>query len=155
MDLSWDEIVSDAAEMRFGGIELYNVSDCPAFVECGGAFHKYSVVRTYRELREAGLCIPCLDSSKDLSSEETKTVEEIKELITLAADLKTPYVCVFAKENKIDLIRENIAKLLPFATQKGVTLLIKTSGVFADTALLRMRRARSVMGCSSSLPRQR
>ncbi|MBP5589079.1 MAG: AMP-binding protein, partial [Bacteroidales bacterium] len=137
MDLSWDEIVSDAAEMRFGGIELYNVTDCPAFVECGGAFHKYSVVRTYRELREAGLCIPCLDSSKDLSSEETKTVEEIKELITLAADLKTPYVCVFAKENKIDLIRENIAKLLPFATQKGVTLLIKTSGVFADTALLR------------------
>ena len=55
MDLSWDEIVSDAAEMRFGGIELYNVTDCPAFVECGGAFHKYSVVRTYRELREAGL----------------------------------------------------------------------------------------------------
>ena len=137
MDLSWDEIVSDAAEMRFGGIELYNVTDCPAFVECGGAFHKYSVVRTYRDLREAGLCIPCLDSSKDLSSEATQTVDEIKELISLAADLKAPYVCVFAKENKIDLIRENIAKLLPFAAQKGVTLLIKTSGVFADTALLR------------------
>ncbi len=137
MDLDWNEIVSDAAEMRFGGVELYNVSDCPAYVECGGAFHKYSVVRTCRDLREAGLCIPCLDSSKDLSSEDPQVIEDIRTLISLASDLKTPYVSVYAKESRIELIQEHIALLLPFAAQKGVTLLIKTSGVFADTALLR------------------
>ena len=65
--LSWDEMVGEAAEMHFSGIEPYNPMRCAALTEKGGPFHKYSVMPTWRALREKGLSIPCLDSSCDLS----------------------------------------------------------------------------------------
>ena len=135
--LSWDGMVGEAAEMHFSGIEPYNPMRCAALTEKGGPFHKYSVMPTWRALREKGLSIPCLDSSCDLSEKGSAAVEELSAMIGLAADLRCPYVCAYASADAMETVKENIAALLPPAAQAGVTLLVKTSGIFSDTARLR------------------
>ncbi|MBQ7269358.1 MAG: AMP-binding protein [Bacteroidales bacterium] len=135
--LSWEEMVSEAAEMRFSGIEPYNPIRQPSLMEKGGPFDKYSVMPTWRALREKGLSVPCIDSSCDLSSPDAAAVEEMEAMIALAADLRAPYVCAYASSENDAAVRANIASLLPAAESAGVTLLVKTSGIFSDTARLR------------------
>ena len=133
----WDEWVASAIDMKFGGIEVYNAHKAEELFDKGGPFHKYAIAATVRELNEKKLSIPCLDSSCDLSCEDGSAVSEIKGLMDVASDLRVSCVCAFASENKPEVIRKAIAELLNYAVQKNVTLLIKTSGVYADTALLR------------------
>ena len=64
----WDELVSTAMEMRFQGIEIYNVLRQSELVGKGGPFHKYNVVSTARELKNKGLFIPVFDTDCDLSA---------------------------------------------------------------------------------------
>ena len=135
--LSWSEILECASEMRFDGVEVYNVFRNPEFLAKGGPFHKYSIMPTLREMRSRRLTIPCFDSSLDLSVEDSSVSGEVQDLIALASDMRSPYVCVFAKENRPELVRANLERILPAARAKGVTVLIKTSGMYANTALLR------------------
>ncbi len=136
-DLSWEDMICYASEMRFSGIEVYNVFQQPSFTEGAGPFHRYAMVRTYRELREKKLSIPCFDSSLDVSQDNAWMTEEAERLIRMAADMRSPYVCVFASEDVPALIRRNLGKLVPVAAECYVTILVKTSGVYSDTALLR------------------
>ena len=53
----WDELVSTATEMRFQGIEIYNVMRQNELVGKGGPFHKYNVVSTARELKKKGITV--------------------------------------------------------------------------------------------------
>ena len=133
-DCSWEELINTAIEMKFGGIEVYNALKQESLFEKGGPFHKYAISATVRGLNEKQLCIPCLDSSIDLSGSEAPAIGE---LISIAAALRVPYVSAFASRDDEEAIRANIASLLPAAAEKQVTLLIKTSGVYADTARLR------------------
>ena len=136
-DRSWEETVASACEMRFSGIEVYNAQAVRSLTDDAGPFHKYSIVRTYRELREKKLCIPCFDSSIDLSVDSSDVQKELGQLIRLASDMRSPYVCAFAKEDHPDTVRQNLSALIPLAEECHVTILLKTSGVYADTALLR------------------
>ncbi|MBQ9474773.1 MAG: AMP-binding protein [Bacteroidales bacterium] len=136
-DLSWDEIVSSACEMHFSGIEAYNVPRTPALTQPGGALNKYSLGATTRVLKKNHLSIPCFDSSNDLSQVSEEMLSEMRFLISLAHDMSCEYVCAFAKEDKWDTIRKNLDELIPFARQKDVTILVKTSGIFSDTKRLR------------------
>ena len=67
--MSWSDILNNASEMRFSGIEIYNVFKTPEFVAKGGPFNKYSLMASLRDLREHKLAIPCFDSSLDLSED--------------------------------------------------------------------------------------
>ena len=135
-ELSWAELVDSALEMRFDGVELYNIQKQPDLTERGGPLHKYSVAATLRELKEKKLCIPCLDTSADLAGEDD-CVDTLFSLFDLARSIQAPYVCAVALHDNDALIRERLDKLIPEAEKCGVTLLIKTSGVFCDTAALR------------------
>ena len=137
LDLPWTEIVGNASEMHFEGIEAYNVLKTPALTGDGGPFNKYSIAGTCRDLRDKGLSIPCLDSSNDLSLTDRAVAEEMRALIKLASDLRCPYVCAFAKGENEAGVKANIKSLLPLAMEKGITLLIKTSGIYSDTGRLR------------------
>ena len=137
MDLAWEDILESACEMRFTGVEFYNVLKFPGFTGKGGPFHKYSVAASYRDLRERGLLIPCFDSSNDLSAENDSMLEEMEALIRLAADMRSPYVCAYAHSDAPEVIRRNLSRLVPVAEECGITILIKTSGIYSDTALLR------------------
>ena len=136
-NLSWDEIVASACEMHFSGIEAYNVCKTPGMTDVAGPFNDYSLVRSYRELREQKLTIPCFDTSNDLSQDDGQMVDEMKRTIRLASDMHSPFVCAFAKEDNAETIRRNLNALIPVAAEKNITILIKTSGIYTDTALLR------------------
>ena len=135
--LSWEELTELAAEMDFNGLELYNLHRTPALLERGGPLHRYAVAATSRELRRRGLEIPCIDSSFDISVADEAMLTELNGMLSLAADLRCPCVCVFAKDGTREAAAETLRGLLPTVEEKGVCLLIKTSGLFADTAALR------------------
>ena len=40
-ELSWEEMIETAEEMRFGGIEVYNLHKMNAIADRSSPFHKY------------------------------------------------------------------------------------------------------------------
>ena len=135
--LGWEEMIEIADEMRFSGIELYNIHKRFDLMEKGAPLHKYSTSATARTLRERGIKIPCLDTSLDISLEANFNDSMIKGTIDTAHNLKVPYVCVVALNDNEEIIRTRLADLIDYAQTSDVTLLIKTSGIYSDTARLR------------------
>ena len=135
-ELPWPEQVKDASELRFQGIEVYNLHKCPSLTDRSGVFHKFHRNETLRELREHHLTIPCLDTCIDLGAEEDET-GFIPDLIDTAATMKIPYVAVCALHDDDERIRERLDRLIPQFSEKGICMLIKTVGIFADTGKLR------------------
>ena len=133
--IAWEEQVQMAETMRFGGIELYNVQDDAAMVGRGGPLHKYTAAATARELRQRGLTIPCLDTPCDISADDCAGT--VTALMQLAHDVQCPYVSVSALHDDAARIDAALAALIPAAQAQGVTILLRTQGVFADTARLR------------------
>ena len=138
-DLSWEELIASAQEMKFSGIEVYNLFKFPAMTDRGGPFHKHSIAATVRQLRDLKLTIPCLDTSMDLSS-SAADADTVETMMHLAHDLQVPYVVAWASKGDAEgeaILRENMDRLLPIAENLSICLLLKTSGIFANTARLR------------------
>ena len=93
-DIPWEDQIRMAQTMRFGGVELYNVQNTPALTDRGGPLHKYNAAATARELWQAGLRIPCFDTSCDISG--TDCTETVQTLLQTAHDVQSPYVAVTA-----------------------------------------------------------
>ena len=135
-DLTWEELVESALDMKFAGIEVYNPQKFPQLIGRGGPFHKHTVAATVRALRDQKLTVPCFDTSLDIS-ENDENGALVAEVMAYAADARIPYVVCWASSDREDQIRKNLEKLLPVAERSGICLLIKTSGIYADTAKLR------------------
>ena len=135
-DLGWQELLDSALDMKFSGIEVYNLFKFPGLTGRGGPFHKHSVAATVRQLRDLKLAVPCLDTSLDLS-ESAENVEVLEEMMRVAHDAQIPYVVGWASKDDEARIRENLDRLLGVAEELGICLLIKTSGIYADTGRLR------------------
>ncbi len=135
-DLTWENMLQTAQEMGFGGIEVYNLPKFDPMLDRSGPFHKYQSAATVRQLRDKKLTIPCFDTSYDLS-EGTECVFYLRGLMEVARDTHVPYVAACALREEETLVMQNLTTLLETAEQTGVTLLIKTSGIYADTARLR------------------
>ena len=135
-NLSFDEMLEVALDMGFSGIEVYNLTKFDPLLDKGGPFHKYNTAATVRNLRERGLSIPCFDTSLDISSDENATVTA-KYLIEIAHNASVPYVVVCALQDNEDAVFTALGELLPIAEKLNVSILIKTSGIYADTARLR------------------
>ena len=135
-DLSWEELIDAALDMKFSGIEVYNLFKYPNMTDRGGPFHKHKIAATVRQLRDLKLSIPCLDTSLDLSGEDDST-ETVVQMLELAHSMQVNYVTVCALQEAEERVCERLAALLPVAEEKGVTLLLKTSGIYADTGRLR------------------
>ena len=136
-NLVWDEIVEAAIESEFNGIELYDVQKVPALLEKTGPLHKYNATATYRFLKEKGIEIPCIDSSCDLANEQEDCVETISSLTDIAKSVHAHYVGVVVLSENDSVVRERLDKLVAIAEEKNITVLIKTSGIYADTSRLR------------------
>ena len=135
-DLSWEEMMDIAQDMGFAGIEVYNLPKFDPLLDKSGPFHKYQAAATVRQLREKKLHIPCFDTSYDLSQDES-CVPWLKTLMEVAQNTHVPYVAAVALTDNEDTVRQNLEVLLADAREKDVTLLIKSSGIYADTARLR------------------
>lgn len=135
-EFSWEEMIDTAIDTRFRGIEVYNLQNFPAFFEKGGPFHKYNTAATARALREKQLQIPCFDTSCDLSA-QADCSQQLSDLIKIAHNMQVPYVVACALHDEEEQVRTRLATLLQAAEKEGVTILLKTSGIFSDTARLR------------------
>ena len=135
-DLSWEEMLEAALDMKFTGIEVYNLFKFPEMTDRGGPFHRHKIAATVRQLRDLKLTIPCLDTSMDLSA-STADADVIEDMMRVAHDLQVPYVVGWASSENEDVIRSNLERLLPVAESLDVCILIKTSGIYADTTRLR------------------
>ena len=135
-DLSWEEMLQEAVDMKFGGVEVYNLFKFPELTDRGGPFHAHKVAATIRQLRDLKLKIPCFDTSVDLSS-DPEAVTILTSMLENAKNAQVPYVVACALTENEELVGENLEKLLSVAEEKGVSLLLKTSGIYADTARLR------------------
>jgi len=134
--LTWEEMMDSAVEMGFNGIEVYNLPKFDPMLERGGPFHKYHTAATVRQLREKKLKIPCFDTSVDISSDSNCLIS-LKNLMEVAHNTQVPYVAVCALQDHEARVFENLNELISYGEQLNVVLLLKTSGIYADTGRLR------------------
>ncbi len=140
---SFEDFCEIAKDLKFKGIELHNIHN-RLFTDKDGAFHDYTAAATVRKLYEMKLELPCIDTICNPADENTQeeSLKEINDCIAIAANLNIPYVRIRAcgrdnPEQKNEIMASVIEKVLPLAEEKGVTLLVETSGIYCDTALLR------------------
>ena len=140
---SFDEFLDIAEFLEFDGIELYNIHS-HIFEDKEGALYGMKAQGKMRELYEKALSIPCVDAVKDIAdpADIEAAEKEIRECIELAATLKIPNIRLRAeasenKEEAIETVAKVLEDLLPEAEEKGVVLLLETSGLFANTDILR------------------
>ena len=129
-------MVEMATEMGFSGIEVYNLPKFDALIDRGGPFHKYNTAATVRRLRDMQLDIPCFDTSLDISLGGS-VADEVKSLMDIAYNARVPYVVVCAIDGDEDRVYSALEALVPYAESIGVSILVKTSGIYSDTGRLR------------------
>ena len=134
--LSWEEQVRDADEMGFQGIEPYNIQEFASLSGRGGAFHAYKQNETLRELKKSKLIIPCFDTSIDISM-PMADYGKAEYLLSTASSMKVRYVAFCALHDDEETVRNNLERLLDHARRDEVCILLKTVGIYADTARLR------------------
>jgi fatty-acyl-CoA synthase len=101
------------------------------------------IERTAEELTKKDLVIPCLASNLFLFTRDFDH-GDAKHTIEVAQGLRCPYIRVLGDEwghpgNHIDetLVRQRLTELAPAAQNAGVTLLVESNGVWADSAKLK------------------
>ncbi len=141
--LSFDRLLNLVSENKIFGLELHDVSS-PVF----GAekpFAKSNVSKTKKKLFESGVTISCIDAVGNLADGNTdKNVKEILSLISLAKDLDGKFIRLhaFFANGKSDFaqadanVKAVINAVVAEAEKSGVTLLVETMGIYADTARL-------------------
>lgn len=133
--LPWDQLVDTAEEMGFSGIEAYDIQNHAEFTGKGGPFDRYNTRATARALRDRSLNLPVFDTSIDVSTEGSQA-EAVRRLIDVAAEMGVPYVCVKAQYGTEDTVSVTLDELVPYAEERGIVILIETSGIYGDTARL-------------------
>ena len=136
----WDEIFDEAKELSIGGIELHDSMDA-SFCEKDGPFHKVNCTATTRKLQDAKITLANFATAIDIGQPNTEeNAEQLLAYLCFAHDFRIPYISVVATDtgdaamaNVVDVV----GRVLPAYEDKGVILLIETTGLFADTAKLR------------------
>lgn len=143
-DFDWTDIYSMAKDIGFNGIEIRGLGK-DIFAVAAKPFTEAQLPLTAKKLSELRLEIPCLSSGCCLKFADKKEENhiEILQYIELAAKLKTPYIRILADldpqaDGEVDdeVVLTALKRLIPIAEAKGVTLLVETNGVYADTKRL-------------------
>ena len=142
-NLGWQTITRLANDMKVDGIELHDISDPSIAVDVLEP-HNISVTRRY--LLENKLRIPCIDYPLEIADgvNLTAKLEKLKEIIDVAVNLRTKYIRLHTRiydDTKKEETKEYAVKFLesalPISQKNGLTLLIETAGIFADTVILK------------------
>ena len=144
-DFDWKDIYSLAKDFGFSGIELRGLGD-DIFSVHARPFREENLPATIELLHKKRLEIPCLSTGCALRFPEKRdeTIAEIREYIDLAQKLSTPYIRILGDLTAAPttdfsdaIVLSALQELIPYAEEKGVTLLVETNGVYADTGRLR------------------
>ena len=139
-DYTWQDFCEVAKDGGFAGIEVHNIHE-PKLSEKTSIFDPAMANAAHREMTEAGLSIPCIDTWHNIADAAAfeENCAEIREYIETAKNLRIPYVRLGAKdagktyEDERDAVKAVLDAVLPCAQESGVTLLIETIGIFSDT----------------------
>ncbi len=140
-DWNWDLILATAKDLHFDGIEIRGIAN-ELYAPKIPVFLHDKIGDTIGKLNRMHLEISCLTSACYLYDKDAgeRTIKEGKEYIDLASALNVPYVRVLGDKDPqpgpdIDdgFVSSQLKQLCDYASQKGVTVLIETNGVFADS----------------------
>ncbi len=143
-DFSWSDICSTAKDFGFSGIELRGLGD-EIFSVNAKPFRAENISSTIENLKKLRLEISCLSSGCPLNDEQSRklALDELNQYIELAAKLSCPFIRILGDrfahvdgEVDDDAVLAALEALIPAAEAAGVTLLVETNGVYADTARL-------------------
>ena len=142
--LSWNELCAKATELNFQGIEIHDIN-CPSFNRKTDLFDPAMANAHRRHLSEAGLSVPCIDALCNIADSEhaQEGLAEVRQCLNSASSLHIPYVRVRAS-NTYDadpdaadnVVYDFLSQIVPEAEASGVTILVETVGVYADTGRL-------------------
>ena len=139
----WNEILASASDLGFDGIELRGIGS-EIYLPKIQLFLNNGIDSVKAELNRLNLQIPCLSTSAFLFDPSLKEAAQLEatEYIALAAKLGVPFIRLLGDRDPapgpVDeaSVIENLQLLLPKAEAAGVTLLIESNGVYADSAKL-------------------
>ena len=131
---SWNEFCQAALDTRMKGVELYNVRGS-LFEGKTSPTNPELAAATRRSLVNSGLCIPCIDTANDFTKPEFE--EEFAECLRVAVNLGVELIGIHTRSRDQALCSMHIARFLEMIGSSPVTLLIETTGSFADTGRLR------------------
>lgn len=143
-DFDWADIYSMAKDIGFDGIEIRGLGN-EIFAVKAQPFTESQLPNTIKKLSTLHLTIPCLSSGCCLkfADKAEENHNEIVQYIKLAAKLGTPYVRILGDlepqpggDVDDNVVLAALKRLAPIAEENGVTLLVETNGVYADTARL-------------------
>ncbi|MBQ1544468.1 MAG: AMP-binding protein, partial [Clostridia bacterium] len=133
-DQSFQDFCTVAFDVRMKGIELYDIQgelfagkDSPANPERAAA--------TRRHLQNQGLSLPCLTTVGDFTDPDFTL--ELNQCISVAVNLGIPNVAIHTGNDNQEENATVLAQLLERVSGKKVSLLVESTGPYADTALLR------------------
>ncbi|MBQ3424552.1 MAG: TIM barrel protein, partial [Clostridia bacterium] len=133
-NLGWPEALSSAIDAKLSGVELYDVNG-QAFAGKDSPTNPELAAATRRHLVNRGLAIPCVDTVGDFTDQGFE--RELAECVVVAVNLGAPCVAVHTDMDNQAACVERLTRLLEGVGAAPVTLLIETTGVYADTARLR------------------
>lgn len=141
----WNDICSMALDLNYDGIEVRGIGENLLALRAH-PFTAKQLPKTIDKLRKLRVSIPCFSTSCCLKYPDKieENWQEITGYIHLAAATATPYVRVLADRqpepegDKVDddMIATQLRTLALVAGQEGVTLLVESNGVYADSARL-------------------
>ncbi len=143
-DFGWMDIYSMAKDFHFDGIEIRGLGQNILAVTAS-PFTERQIDKTKAKLAALHLEIPCLSSGCCLKYPEKRdeVVSEIRQYVDLAAKLGTPFLRILgdqdpAPSGEVDdeYVADVLTELAGIAEGSGVTLLVETNGVYADTKRL-------------------
>ena len=134
-DLSFYDYSDIAAEMQFAGFELYDLFKHPEYTDKTGPLDPYAMRATMRSIRERGIEIPNLDTSLDLSLEGS--LEKVLWTIEKASQMGVAFVAAEVMHDREDMVREALSQIAEKARKANVVFLLKTRGIYVDTARLK------------------
>ncbi len=141
---SWTDIYIMAKDLGFNGIELRGLENEMNLLRAR-PFTDAQLDKTVNKLKELNLSISCLASSCFLggTGDEDEALKEGFDYIELASKINCKYIRILGDRNPAPtepIDDERVVRLLnrlaPKASEKGVYLLVETSGVYSDTKRL-------------------
>lgn len=140
----FDEIFSTAVDFGFNGIEIRGISN-EMYAPDAKVFSQEIIEKTKERLSKAGIEISCLTSSACLAeyNDKDKAVIEAKAYIDLAQKLGCKLVRVMPTGvphkdgGDIKLCKKQYDEICQYGQSKGVTPIMETNGMFADTKVLK------------------
>lgn len=154
-DWSFDKMVNFAKDNGYQGLEIRTIKRQMDLPKCDTFNTKEKIAEANKFVKDKGIKIVNLGASTALHhsniAERKKNIDEAKQFIDLAAQLKCPYIRVFPnvfpKEQErvatMDLIAKGLLELGDYSKGTNVTVLLETHGevIKSDDLAIIMKNA--------------